>query len=516
MNELDIFRNGSLFVTVKLNSNCTQTKRIMGDNTIVVSFEDTRNILFKINDYCSVFGEVYKLRRKAPVTKGSNLDYQYTLSFEVEGNDLAKAQYLFYDSENNLTISDFSLMGTADTFIDLIIANALRTSEGWEKGQVAPIGYKNLSFTKNNCFEALARLAEEFKTEYWIEGKKIHLTKRANDTGLSFRNKRNAGLYSITTQTSNDSDVATMIYAYGSEKNLPEDYIILGKRLRLPAGSFPFIEKNVSKYGAIEHTEIFEDIYPHRTGKVTAVNAGDPFIFVDADIDFDVNDQLLPGLTAKVTFNTGQLAGYTFDVSSFNNSTKTFRILKNSNERLLELPSDMIRPSIGDEYVIVDIRMPDSYIEEAENQLKERAEDLLNTISEPQESFTVVFDPVYLRKKDITLNIGDMIWVIDEALEIQRKIRVTGIVRNLVDEYLYSTVELSDIVSPGTISRLIATQESTDRGVVGLQNQVNNNSIFNNKVIGTLSFSGIPETGTTSGFAAVYLELSTGKLYIKV
>lgn len=513
MNTLAIMRDGSLLVEVKLNDNCIQTKRIMGENTVVVSFKDTRNILFQINDYCEVFGEIYKLRKKTPVTKGSSLDYEYTLTFEAEGNDLAKAQLLFLDADNNLTVGDFSLMGTADTFVDLILQNVLRTSTGWKKGQVIPTEYKNLTFTKNNCMEALARLAEEFETEYWIEGKTIHLTKRSNDTGLVFKNKKGQGLYSISSAISNDSDVATRLYAYGSDKNLPPDYILKGKRLRLPEDVFPYLEKNTSKYGIIEHTEFFDDIYPRRTGTVTAVNAGDEFVFIDTSMDFDLNDHLLPGISAKVVFNTGQLAGYQFEISSYNHGTKTFRILKNSAERVLDIPSALIRPAIGDEYVLVDIRMPDQYIETAEAELKERAQALLDSISEPQMSFTVIFDPVHLRRNNITLKVGDLIWIVDEALEIQRKIRITATVRSLLYEYTYNSVELSDVVSPGTISRIIAAQASTDRGVSGLQAQVANNSILNNTVIGTLRFHDIPKTNSTSGFLPVYIEILTGKVY---
>lgn len=516
MNTLDIMRAGSLLCTVKLSDNSTQTKRIMGENNVVVNFRDTRNILFRINDYCVVFGETYKLRRKPPATKNSDLDYEYSLTFESEGNDLAKAQYLFWDSANELTVGDFSLMGNADTFMDLLLQNVLKTSSGWQKGQVIPTGYKNLTFTKTNCYEALSRLAEEFETEFWIEGKRIHLTKRANDTGHVFKNRRNQGLYSINKQTSNDSDIATRLYAYGAEKNLPADYILTSKRLKLPDDVFPYLEKNVDKYGVVEHTEIFEDIYPRRTGRVTSVNAGDPFVFVDADLDFDINDQLLPGITAKVVFNTGQLAGYQFEVSSYNNSTKTFWLLKNNSERVLDIPSDLLRPAIGDEYVLIDIVMPDSYVEAAELELQERAQALLDTISEPQESFNVTFDSTHLRDNHISLSIGDLIWIVDEALEIQRKIRVTGTVRSLVYEYEYQSVELSDIVSPGTISRIISYQQSSDRSLSGLQTQVLNNSILNNNVIGTLKFTGIPETTDPTGFVPVYLKLADGKLYILV
>jgi hypothetical protein len=515
MHSIDIYRAGNFFTTIKPDDSSTQVKKVMGDNQLSITFEDNRHINFKINDYCTVFGEVYKLSKLPPETKGNKYSYKYTLVMNSVAYDLSKIQLLFLDVANNLTEADFSLMGNPDTFIDLIISNANRAGSGWTKGQVVLGNYKNLTFTKENCYNVLSRLAEEFETEFSIEGQVISLTKRVNDTGYTFKHGRNKGLYEIARQNRDNSDIVTRLYAYGSEKNLPEEYLISGRRLRLPDGVYPFIEKNVDKYGLVEATEIFEDIYPRRTGKVTAVNAGDPFVFTDVTMDFDVNDQLLPGLSAKVVFNTGQLAGYQFEVKSYNNSTKQFTILKNSEERVLDIPNNTFRPAISDQYVLVDIRMPDAYITAAEEELKIAAQALLDQASEPQLSYSITIDPLFLKRRNRTINIYDLVWIIDDELEIQRKIRVIATTRNIVNEYNYQ-VELSDIVSPGTIERIFSSQASTDRDVRDLNGQVINNSIFNNNVIGTLSFSDMPETSTDVGFLPVYIEISTGKLYKKV
>jgi hypothetical protein len=92
----------------------------------------------------------------------------------------------------------------------------------------------------------------------------------------------------------------------------------------LPGNAQPYIQYNTQVYGVIEQTITFDDIYPHRTGVVTGVDALNPFIFDDTLIDFDVNSYLLPGTSAKVVFNTGQLAGYSFEIKEggFINATK--------------------------------------------------------------------------------------------------------------------------------------------------------------------------------------------------
>lgn len=631
MTTIDIYRGPDLFVTIKPDNTSVQSKKVMGDNVLNISFEDRRYIEFAINDHCTVFGERYQFNSIPLVTKISRYLYKYSLSLQAEAYDLAKFQYLFLGVDNTLRESDFSLMGNTGDFIDLVVANANRVSSGWIKGMVVASDYKNLTFKTENCYNALGRIAQEFKTEFWIVGKTISLTKKSVETGNTYRHGRNNGLYEITRKTLDNSSVITRLYAWGSEKNLPVDYGT--RRLAFPGGydpclvssvecvvtdngdgtntydftwvpplspgvttvqieyrnigqtdwtndagspttprsvtlpngfggyefrfrtfgstcfdvapgfgiatpivqilvstvtplllhsPLPFIEKNVNKYGVIEATELFEDIYPHRTGTVTAVDIGNPFTFIDADIDFNVNLQLLPGLTAKVTFNTGQLSGYTFEISTFDNALKKFTLLKNKDERILDIPSTLLRPAIGDTYVLTDINMPTTYVQAAEQALLNAALALLDQISVPQLSYTMIFDPVYLKSMLRTLSIGDLVWIIDDELLLQRKIRMISTIRNIVNEYQYQ-VDLSDTISPGTISLIINAQSSTERDVQQINQQLLNNSLLNNNVIGdltvklgTLIFEDLPTTATDTGFSQLRIEDATGKIFKKI
>ncbi len=612
---------------IKPSDNSVQVKMVMGENVLNISFDDNRYIDFKINDYCTVFGERYQINQVPPVTKKSRYLYSYSLQLQAEMYDMAKAHYLFLGPDNTLRESEFSLMGTAEDFINLIIQNMGRVGAGWTKGQVIPSGYKNLTFSRENCHEALSRIAEAFETEYSVEGKTIHLTKRSSDTGHTYRHGRNKGLYEIVRQPLNNSNVVTRLYAFGSEKNLPGNYATNGKRLRFPGGynpclisnlecvlvdngngtqtftftwtdplsqgvakieveyriagsisqwqeydlqgltpqprevtlpngdyefrfrtygstcyntipgggiatpaveitgsttaplfvftPLPYIERNIDKYGVVEHVEYFDDIFPHRTGKVTSVNASDPFEFSDSAIDFNVNDYLLAGLTAKVTFNTGQLAGYTFEVASFNNGDKKFRINRNGDDRILEIPSTSLKPAIGDEYVLIDIQMPTSYVTAAEQELLVAANARLVELSDPQVSYTITLDPAFIKRIGRTININDLVWIVDAELSLQKKIRVVSTTRNIVNEYQYQA-EISDIISPGTIQRIISASETNGRDIAGINAQLLNNSILNNNVVGTLIFQNMPETSNMTGFLQVVIEVATGKIYKKV
>lgn len=521
MQTVDIMRGESLLVTIKPDDSSNQIKKVMGENEIRLTWQENRVLPFKINDWCMVFGERYQLYKKPAERKLSARLYEYDLSMRAVGSNLERAQYMFLGNDNSLKEGDFSLTGNANDFIDLLLQNANRVDPGWIKGQVIPTDYKTLTFSKENCYQALSRLAEAFETEYAIEGKTIHLTKRQTDTGKTFKHGKNKGLYEIARQEVDNTSVVTRLYCFGSEQNLPTDYRDYAKRLRMTDGDL-YIEKNVAKYGVIEYTEIIDDVYPQRVGKVTSVNAVDPYLFIDATIDFNVNDQLLAGLTAKVVFNTGQLAGYEFEVKSFNNTTKEFTILQNKSERVLEVPSTTMKPAIGDEYIILDIVMPTSYITAAEAALKVRAQAILDQACEPQYSYGITFDPVFLRKVKYIPTIGDLIWLVDVELEVQKRIRVVSSTRGIVNEY-DCKVDLSDTVSQGTISNIISIQESVSRDVSAIDKDLQNNSVFNNNIIGDLRvkqgsviFENIPTTSTTTGFSDLLIENATGKVYKKV
>ncbi|MEO6610751.1 MAG: hypothetical protein ABIT05_01420 [Chitinophagaceae bacterium] len=625
MTTIDFYRvysdPGGLFqLSIKPDSTSVQVKKIMGENQLTISFEDSRYIDFKLRDFCVVFGEKYQLNRLPVIDKVSTYLFKYEMVLQAESADLAKMQFLFLGSDNSLKESDFSLMGNAETFIDLILANMARLGYDWIKGEILSTPYKNLSFSAENCYNALSRLATEFDTEFWIIGRTIHLVKKRTDTGFVFRHGRFRGAYEIIRQNLDNSDVVTRLYAFGAEKNLPQGYP--GIRLRLPgfypyaitnltviitatgggnsdyeftfdppgttgvtgidieyriAGStgawttdagaatsprtinlptgsyefrfmtiggvangvrsdvvtvttdisspvllpvsYPYLEKNIALYGLLEATQLFDDIYPHRTGTISSVNAIDFYKFIDTSMNFDINAFLLPGMTAKVVFNTGQLAGYSFEVSAYNNGTKEFTILKNKDEATLEIPSASLKPAIGDKYVLVDIRMPQSYVETAEELLKTKATELLEQISQPQVGYQMILDPVYLRDRNRTIDIGNEVWISDTQFAINRKYRVVSTTRNLVSEFSYSA-ELSDKVQPGTMQRIMNSLDSSERNITDNAQQLANNQLINGIQIGnlkiqqgTLILVDVPTTSTDVGFSQLRIEDATNKIF---
>lgn len=518
MDTIEIKRGTTVISTIKPDESSVQIKRVMAENEIRLQFSLSYHARFLIGDWCTVFGEVYKLNKPIVEEKLSVSLYTYTMTMEAYQYDLSKIQYLFYGDDNSIKEGDFSLVGNADTFVDLVLKNLQRIDNTWEKGQVLPSTYKNLTFSNESCYGVLGKLAEAFETEFWIEGKKIHLTKRSYLTGWLLRQGRNNGLYTITQKPVENSGIVTRIYAFGSDKNIPSDYRNYSNRLRIPAPAI-YLEQNIDQFGIIEHTEVFDDIYPHRTGTITAVDAGNIYKFKDVNIDFDINAQLLSGVTAKITFNTGQLSGYVFELSRFDNLIKEFTIIRSKNETTIEVPSSTIKPAIGDQYVLTDIRMPDTYINAAELALKERAQAFLNIYSSPNYIYLISFDPSFLSRKNIIPAIGQVINLSDNELEVNKPIRIISTTRQIVKELIFD-VELADILNKNTLALLKAGIAGNSTNVGDLQKSYDTNSLINNnKCLGDFKV----EQGTVIGkdikaatggtLKFLVIDIDTGTIY---
>jgi hypothetical protein len=625
MISVQIYRSTTLILDAKPNENSNVKQEIMGEHILTLQFDLDIMYDLRIGDYCIVYGNTYFIHaQKLPVvTKKSQFLYEYDLQMVAPQYLLQNIQYLFLGDDNSLSNPDFSLYGTADNFMDLLIKNAARTGFNWKKGGVILTEYKNLTFSAVDCLSALGQIAEAFDTEWFVDGTTINLAKKLNTTPYSFQYGKGRGAYDIKRMPADSSSVVTRLYVFGSTKNIPAIYRNGSTRLLLPASSDPklvsdvtytvtdnhngqqvimfyftrptdpsitsvtvnmrnttsadprfttyytaddsnsslqivfygiyevyfesftgpstayvslgktptiivtqvsnpyallpgtpmaYIEHNTELYGVIEQTLIFDDIYPHRTGIVTGVDATDPYSFVDSTIDFDVNLQLLPGTSAKVVFNTGQLSGYTFEIKSggYNNAQKKVTLLPNKEEKAIDIPSNLLRPAIGDEYVFVDIVMPQTYIEAAESALLVKAQDYLNTYSAPVYSYAIDCDPIYFRLNKVNLAYGDVVRITDVELGIDRMIRILSVVKQLTDEYNYS-ITLGEAVSQSLITQINNSLVSNSNGISNINGALNNSPLFEGTLRGEIKLPDI-EQGNVGGMRPLYID-NNGKVW---
>ncbi len=272
--------------------------KIMAEETVSMEFELPKRITFLTNDSVEVYGNTYYLGNEPVVNRINNRKYHYTLQFVSVKYELSKVQCFYPNNQNHLTVSEWSAIADASKLIDLVVQNANRVQSGWSVGTVTSTESKQVDFNGDNCLSVLAKIAEAFKLEYWVDNdKSIHFEECKQISGYSFQYGMQKGLKEITRTPLDNSNIVTRLYAFGGEKNLPTNYRNFSKKLRMPV---PYLEKNTNKYGIIEHTKTFGDIYPKRVGKVTVVSENNPLLFTDDTLDFDLNEIDAKGTTILI------------------------------------------------------------------------------------------------------------------------------------------------------------------------------------------------------------------------
>lgn len=469
-----IYRNNDVIATVRANGSLTE--KIFGEETLTMDFTLNHFILFKIGDRVSVYGKNYYIVEEPSVEKISTREYRYNLTFNGVKYRLNEVKYFFYDHENHLTITDFSITGTATKMLELIVANTDRVGQlGWRIGRVATTETKTIDFSNYNCLAAITRIAEEFDIELWIDAdKSIHLENRSQSSGYRLEYGKSKGIKSISRNPYTEASLVTRLYAQGGTKNLPANYRNGQKRLRMPV---PYLEKNTAFYGVVEHVQNFDEIYPKRLGVVTKIFDNEPRMFADETLDFDLNEYnqygskyLIAGTSAKVIFQTGDLAGYVLEVQKggFNSQTKAFTLLKNKEEKAFEIPSAQFRPRVGDKYILVDIMMPEAYVLAAERELQTAARKYLDKNSQQRFVYAIVPDPLYLKRINFRLNLGNTIRFKDADFGLDADIRVVSITRDINNPYL-TTFEIAEQPTITQLVRNYIEKEKRDNIIIAEQ-----------------------------------------------
>ena len=461
---IPIYRNNAEIATIR-PQNGRLTQQLLGVNIITFSLTRAEPFEFAIGDYLTFEDERYTMNIIPAVKKYSRHRYEYELTFEAPQYQLRNAQYLFWGADDDLArngMADFSLVGTPRDFASLAVANANRIGGSWRLGRCVEAEAREVAFNGDNCLSVLQRLAQEFDTEFYFEGSTLHFERKTAALPYVFMYGKGNTLYDIE-RVMKDVNICTRLFAFGSERNLPFGYRNGAPRLKTGNGHC-YYEQNTGLFGVIEHTQVFDDVYPHREGAVTGVDATNPLTFTDANMPFDLSERntdgsasaykhLLPGAKAKVKFNTGDLAGYEFELAAYLHSARKFTITP-VNEKFgnpdaslpgaFALPNNALKPRVGDKYVLFDISLPQPYVDAAEEELRQKALEYLGENSAPQTEYRVTPNEIEFTRNEIKLELGATVRLIDEPLGIDKQIRIVGFERSLDNIYRYANVALAD------------------------------------------------------------------------
>ena len=405
--------------------------------------------------------------------------------------DLLRAFYDVTIETTGNTLQDVqgdALTGNLKRFATVLIANANRVfPDKWKLGTCPDTASdKTLTFGDgDNCLAVYQNLCKTFDVEANISVRDgvrtIDFVKRVGTTHpFVFEFGKGKGLYALDRQNVDSSNIVTRLKVFGSADNITNKY--RANRLCLPGKSKAqsFIEDAtaIEKYGIHEARKIFEDIKPTFNGRVSELVAGSVLKFKDVSM-FDLNTlepdgrttkYLVAGVSAKIHFNTGNLAGYEFDIHKYDHATRTFTLKKLTDDRGAVFPSATsvaFQFSVGDEYKILDVTLPEQYQTEAERKLQEQGREYYRQNSQPKVKYGLSVSKEYLMKlfADGTTSLftpGDYINIKDESIGVDKAVRIQSLQRSLFDVYNY-TLTIADVAESNITTRVISELLEIDK-----------------------------------------------------
>lgn len=487
----------------------TQNCTLMGDDNVQLSIVSSELLSFGKGDKITVNGEEYTIRTKVTREMQSDNYYTYEATFYGVMYELMKTIYRNTDADGKSTSSTFDLTYSIADFVKVLIYNTNRDYPGlwqFDEENCPDTEPRTISFSNNNCLQVLQTLCsdDEFKLEFRITQsggvRTIHIGKFGSKVvppggGDFFEWGKGYGIYTLKEKKVDDKTVITRLWVEGGTTNIRSDYRDYSGRLQLPypkrmnrhehtlpdgtvisANSEMIgIDDDNKRYiedaelrdelGSDEDAAQYDDIYPKRTGKVTALVDGDINSFIDSTMDFDLSERdengntkwLIDEVSAKITFISGRLAGQQFELASnskygYVHSERRFTIIPFTDERGLTIPTEAneaYRINVGDQYKITDINLPKAYEDDAEEDLWYAGYGDFKPRTQAQAQYELSFDRSYFLEAlaDNTdtciFHVGDYVPVRDVRFGIEKNIRIQKVTRNLLSEQDYN-LTLSD------------------------------------------------------------------------
>lgn len=459
---------------VSVVSKATQKTALLSDDVISITVSSAVPLDLRIGDTARIYGKPYKLNQLPEPTKNGMRRYSYELRLEGLQYDLIDVHYHLPENAYGETFYA-DLQG----HLAVLLWNINRIyPDKWALGEFPKdTDYKNITNSEKNALQVLQELCSDYDVEFEIttDGKThtLNVRKQVGIThAFTLRYGRGKGLYQLARKNVNNAGITNRLYIYGGTENLGSDYghtkLCLPGTTRLT--SFLEDKESIAVYGVKEGEKNYSDIKPQRVGTVSALGK-DVITFVDETM-FDLNAKdkdgkstkyLIEGTNAKIKFESGQLAGYEFDLHSYDHATHTFVINKFTDENGMVFPSEetaAFQIQKGDKYSIFDINLPDEYRTAAEKELAEEGNKYLPTVSQPQVSYNLSLTEGFFTQlwgKDTeteVLHVGDFINIEDEQIGVSKAVRVTQIDRDLLKRHSYD-LTLSDTVTKSTTVKVI-------------------------------------------------------------
>lgn len=484
-------KNGVLIKEVLITDKSERKQSLQADNYVNLGFALTERIGIGAGAYIDYLGQrFYRVEDYYPQRKGQH-NYEYDVKFQAAEALFIKPIFFRYIELSDGSIwkePEFNINGNLATLAVLIVTAVNRADLGItitlpEGNEYDKTELKALTFTGINIQEAIAIIADTFGTEWWLDDTVLHFDRceKGDYVELSDMYSRtgsgdviSGGLKSYTV-SSKQTNVPQRIFPYGAERNIvPEISMNMSfrKRLHLDQTLYPngYLEVDGVTSG-IEEVKIFDDIYPRRVGHLSSVrervtNGGMTIYYVkDDSIDFDPAALLIEGCTMMIRFVSGYLNGWEFECN-YLPSTDEFEIINSQNNDQIVPFGAFIPRGIddldnyeGDEYVLFNMEMPQSYVIAAQAELAERAQEYVDTLQTGIPDISCVSDEVFFCEHGTAIFVGSKIRLISDEF-------AGGFVQSRVTAFDYK------LTKPYAISFTLAEARSGGK-MASISNKIN-------------------------------------------
>lgn len=466
--------SGKTRFSTPINKGAKGKFTLMKEDYIVLPFSVPEPIYFKLGDYVDLSGvlddslggllsKVYEVTDlQKPSFNASTAGYDYELKLDAYYWKW-KNKIFKYTPEHAGYEASWSLTAALDVQLGVFLRNLKAlgyTYKGKEfvfeidstvENKAVAMTYDNM-----NLLDALFSMAGEDKwnCDCWITDNVIHFGR--NEFGDSVKIELGVEA-SAMTRSESKGTYATRIYAFGSTRNIPENYRLIEeqtvvngvvqRRLMLPADT-PYIDvyPDMSQEEAIEDIVIFDEVYPRlestmsevstRTENVTNEDGNQETVtyyrYHDTSLNFS-KDYILPGQELTIIFQSGKMNGLEFGVifDPDNNGSQLWEIVR-SEDYGRPLPDDTIYPENDDKYILSGFDpkfVSAQMIPDAEKELKEKAQKVADQRKKDDGTYYATLRSEWVNKDKLKrfFEFGQKINLVNKAFfENGRESRVIG------------------------------------------------------------------------------------------
>lgn len=466
--------SGKTRFSTPINKGAKGKFTLMKEDYIVLPFSVPEPIYFKLGDYVDLSGvlddslggllsKVYEVTDlQKPSFNASTAGYDYELKLDAYYWKW-KNKIFKYTPEHAGYEASWSLTAALDVQLGVFLRNLKAlgyTYKGKEfvfeidstvENKAVAMTYDNM-----NLLDALFSMAGEDKwnCDCWITDNVIHFGR--NEFGNSVKIELGVEA-SAMTRSESKGTYATRIYAFGSTRNIPENYRLIEeqtvvngvvqRRLMLPVDT-PYIDvyPDMSQEEAIEDIVIFDEVYPRlestmsevstRTENVTNEDGNQETVtyyrYHDTSLNFS-KDYILPGQELTIIFQSGKMNGLEFGVifDPDNNGSQLWEIVR-SEDYGRPLPDDTIYPENDDKYILSGFDpkfVSAQMIPDAEKELKEKAQKVADQRKKDDGTYYATLRSEWVNKDKLKrfFEFGQKINLVNKAFfENGRESRVIG------------------------------------------------------------------------------------------